>query len=150
MEINSRYCEVSTYAASSGYNSSTASSSLNYIDVDNLSVIDNQCINSSNEKDESGESSEKFSRLIITITLVKKEQVLNSEKINSEFFAKSDEPKQKQQKSCCYYRKMLLITRNKLFFFVLEISYQLTTWEFPNALHKSINCFKQFVISNWF
>lgn len=85
MEINSRYCELSTYAASSGYNSSTASSSLNYIDVENLTaVIDNQCelIVDNNNNKNSSESSEidKESKpiittVIITITLVKKEQV---------------------------------------------------------------------------
>lgn len=97
MEINSRYCELSTYAASSGYNSSTASSSLNYIDVDNLSVIDNnQCDlivdknNNNNNKtpaqlsgdnreieqeEEEEEDFKPITRVIITITLVKKEQV---------------------------------------------------------------------------
>ncbi|CRL01169.1 CLUMA_CG014459, isoform B [Clunio marinus] len=34
METNSRYCELSTYALSSGYDSSTTSSSLNFIDED--------------------------------------------------------------------------------------------------------------------
>lgn len=85
MEINSRYCELSTYAASSGYNSSTASSSLNYIDVENLTaVIDNQCelIVDNNNNKNSSESSEIdqeskpiITTVIITITLVKKEQV---------------------------------------------------------------------------
>lgn len=82
MEINSRYCEVSTYAASSGYNSSTASSSLNYIDVDNLSVIDNHCDlivdKSSNDSEsilEINQEEKTFTKLIITITLVKSEQV---------------------------------------------------------------------------
>lgn len=85
MEINSRYCELSTYAASSGYNSSTASSSLNYIDVENLTaVIDNQCelIVDNNNNKNSSESSEidkeskpLITTVIITITLVKKEQV---------------------------------------------------------------------------
>jgi len=96
MEINSRYCEVSTYAASSsGYNSSTASSSLNYIDdvCDNQIVIDknidnpnknNNCeeINRCNIIDEKSESSidlsdnqQPVTKLIITITLMKSEQV---------------------------------------------------------------------------
>lgn len=86
MEINSRYCELSTYAASSGYNSSTASSSLNYIDVENLTaVIDNQCelivdnnnnnINSSESSKIDQESKPIITTVIITITLVKKEQV---------------------------------------------------------------------------
>lgn len=85
MEINSRYCELSTYAASSGYNSSTASSSLNYIDVENLTaVIDNQCDlivdknnnnNSSESSDIDLESKPIKTTVIITITLVKKEQV---------------------------------------------------------------------------
>lgn len=83
MEINSRYCEVSTYAASSGYNSSTASSSLNYIDVDNLSVSDNHCdlivdsnnnVNSESNSD-SNQEEKLITKLIITITLVKSEQV---------------------------------------------------------------------------
>lgn len=85
MEINSsRYCELSTYAASSsGYNSSTASSSLNIIDVDNLSVIDNSCeligvdkINNNNNcKKEEEEEEKPVTKVIITITLVKREQV---------------------------------------------------------------------------
>lgn len=85
MEINSRYCEVSTYAASSGYNSSTASSSLNYIDEENLSPIDNHCnlivdrnnnINSESVKEiNQEEKTEIVTKLIITITLVKSEQV---------------------------------------------------------------------------
>lgn len=84
MEINSRYCELSTYAASSGYNSSTASSSLNYIDVENLTaVIDNQCElivdnnnkNSSESSEIDQESKPIITTVIITITLVKKEQV---------------------------------------------------------------------------
>ena len=84
MEINSRYCELSTYAASSGYNSSTASSSLNYIDVENLTaVIDNQCElivdNNNNNSSESSDidlvSKPIITTVIITITLVKKEQV---------------------------------------------------------------------------
>lgn len=80
MEINSRYCEVSTYAASSGYNSSTASSSLNYIDVDNLSVIDNHCdiidTNNNSANSESNQEENFVTKLIITITLVKSEQVV--------------------------------------------------------------------------
>lgn len=103
MEINSRFCEVSTYAASSsGYNSSTASSSLNYIDdvSDSLTVIDtnnNSNKDSNKSKDiitncedincceiiESKISSdlsdiqnqEAVTKLIITITLKKTEQV---------------------------------------------------------------------------
>lgn len=83
MEINSRYCELSTYAASSGYNSSTASSSLNYIDVENLTaaVIDSQCElivdknNTSESSDIDLESKPIITTVIITITLVKREQV---------------------------------------------------------------------------
>lgn len=94
MEINSRYCEVSTYAASSsGYNSSTASSSLNYIDdvTDHQTVIDknnnqnnksSEEINSCNIIDEKSESitdlsddQQPVTKLIITITLLKTEQV---------------------------------------------------------------------------
>lgn len=101
MEINSRFCEVSTYAASSsGYNSSTASSSLNYIDDvgDSITVIDAN--NNINNKDSSecestnccdttepdidslgdlsdGQNQQTVTKLIITITLKKTEQVLN-------------------------------------------------------------------------
>ena len=85
MEINSRYCELSTYAASSGYNSSTASSSLNYIDVENLTAVidNNQCElivdNNNNNSSESSDidlvSKPIITTVIITITLVKREQV---------------------------------------------------------------------------
>jgi hypothetical protein len=81
MEINSRYCEVSTYAASSGYNSSTASSSLNYIDEDlstdnhcDLIVDPNNNVNSESVE-EVDQEDKTVTRLIITITLVKSEQV---------------------------------------------------------------------------
>lgn len=93
MEINSRYCEVSTYAASSsGYNSSTASSSLNYIDdvVDNLTVIDTNH-NKNNKKPgeivdpkdfeivntDNNCESQTVTKLIITITLLKTEEVIH-------------------------------------------------------------------------
>lgn len=87
MEINSRYCEVSTYAASSGYNSSTASSSLNYIDDDNLSPINNHCDliidrnNNFNSEsiEENNQEDKTVTKLIITITLVKSEQVEKKE-----------------------------------------------------------------------
>lgn len=94
MEINSRYCEVSTYAASSsGYNSSTASSSLNYIDdvTDHQTVIDKNnnrnnksseeinCCNIIDEKSENitdlSDDQQPVTKLIITITLLKTEQV---------------------------------------------------------------------------
>lgn len=95
MEINSRYCEVSTYAASSsGYNSSTASSSLNYIDdvSEHQTVIDKNNENNNNticeeinccsiidEKSESNidlsDNQQPVTKLIITITLKKTEQV---------------------------------------------------------------------------
>jgi hypothetical protein len=74
MEINSRYCEVSTYAASSsGYNSSTASSSLNYIDED-ASGENNLKIIPPSDRD----FDQPATKLIITITLLKTEQVLFS------------------------------------------------------------------------
>jgi hypothetical protein len=82
MEINSRFCEVSTYAASSsGYNSSTASSSLNFID--NISAIDNctqietiDCDKSSNNSSKQLAAAETVpTKLIITITLLKTEKV---------------------------------------------------------------------------
>lgn len=72
-EPSSRYCEVSTYTQSSGYNSSTASSSLNYIDEDHLSPV---ILTKQTDNDSSHQP--KF-KLIITITLVKfDEQVFNA------------------------------------------------------------------------
>lgn len=74
MESNSRDCEASTYTQSSGYNSSTASSSLNYIDDDNLStVIEASC---SKQIDADGIKVERqpITTLIITITLLKIEK----------------------------------------------------------------------------
>ena len=73
MEQNSRYCEVSTYTISSGYNSSTASSSLNYIDEDHLPPVLLTAVKKKNDNDESEETT-KFTKLIITITLVKFEE----------------------------------------------------------------------------
>lgn len=70
MEMNSsRFCEVSTYAQSSGYNSSTASSSLNYIDDDHLSS------SKSPEKPATNPDQSTVTKLIITITLLKVEEI---------------------------------------------------------------------------
>lgn len=75
MELNSRFCEVSTYAQSSGYNSSTASSSLNYIDDDHCVVEKKQIIEINNNKEDPGDSIRTpTTTLIITITLVKFEE----------------------------------------------------------------------------
>lgn len=68
---SSRDCEVSTYTQSSGYNSSTASSSLNYIDEDHLStVIDASCA----KKIDRSDNNRPITKLIITITLVRIEE----------------------------------------------------------------------------
>lgn len=77
METNSRFCEVSTYAQSSGYNSSTASSSLNFIDEDHLPAVipeEASCANQSDNIDSNSDQL-RITRLIITITLVKFEKV---------------------------------------------------------------------------
>lgn len=75
MELNSRDCEVSTYTQSSGYNSSTASSSLNFIDDYHLtSSTDTKpadtiiCTNI----DDSNRSN--ITKLVITITLLRIEE----------------------------------------------------------------------------
>lgn len=74
MESNSRDSEVSTYTQSSGYNSSTASSSLNYIDEDHSS----KAIEASESKqivlDSNEENRQPITTLIITITLLKVEE----------------------------------------------------------------------------
>lgn len=76
-EQNSRYCEVSTYTQSSGYNSSTASSSLNYIDEDHLPAVILTTSTKQNDNDRSDQTTTS-TKLIITITLVKfEEKVLN-------------------------------------------------------------------------
>lgn len=68
MESSSRFCEVSTYTQSSGYNSSTASSSLNYIDEDHLSsLIDTKQI----ENNHASSDRAPITKLIITITLLR-------------------------------------------------------------------------------
>lgn len=68
MELNSRFSDVSTYAQSSGYNSSTASSSLNYIDDEHLpKAIEEQ-------KYQKEAQTITKTTLIITITLVKFEE----------------------------------------------------------------------------
>lgn len=73
MEQTSRFCEVSTYTQSSGYNSSTASSSLNYIDEDHLQPL----IITTSTKQSDNDDPDKptiITKLIITITLVKFEE----------------------------------------------------------------------------
>lgn len=72
MESNSRECEVSTYTQSSGYSSSsTASSSLNFIDEDHLStLIDTKQIDTY----ASDPARPTITKLIITITLLKVEE----------------------------------------------------------------------------
>lgn len=67
MELNSRFSEVSTYAQSSGYNSSTASSSLSYIDDVNLKRINGE----DKTKEESDQTTTAKTTLTITITLVR-------------------------------------------------------------------------------
>lgn len=76
MELNSRFCEVSTYALSSGYNSSTASSSLNNFGDEHL-IAKKQVKVEENDDDKSPEDSDKSATtvLIITITLVKFDKV---------------------------------------------------------------------------
>lgn len=72
METSSRFCEVSTYAVveqSSGYNSSTASSSLNFIDDDHLHVSKSNAADNKNNLDQPT-----VTKLIITITLLKVEE----------------------------------------------------------------------------
>lgn len=71
MELNSHLSELSTYTQSSGYNSSTASSSLNFIDdqEQSSSKVDG---NNNRENLNISEVTETVTtKLIITITLVK-------------------------------------------------------------------------------
>lgn len=63
--------ELSTSAQSSGYNSSTASSSLNFIDDQEQSQLKVDDNNNHRESQSKSEDEPVASRLIITITLVK-------------------------------------------------------------------------------
>lgn len=73
MKSNSRECEVSTYTQSSGYSSSsTASSSLNYIDDDHL--IPTTIIVKHIGSQSSDPAHPIITKLIITITLLKVEE----------------------------------------------------------------------------
>lgn len=78
MDLHSRFCELTTYTSSpsSGYNS-TANSSLNYIDFCD-SVNDTNSIRSdfSNDDNSSIGKIQNITKLVITITLVRAEQVL--------------------------------------------------------------------------
>lgn len=73
MDLNSRLCEVSTYTQSSGYSSSTTSSSLNYIDEDNLATSAGRkiCLEGIDTNNNQSDKAEHRTKLIITITLVK-------------------------------------------------------------------------------
>lgn len=75
MELNSQYCEVSTFTSSSGYNS-TASSSLNYIDEDHISsVIDTNCAQIVDDNNNRDHPEPITTKLVIIITLKKTEKV---------------------------------------------------------------------------
>lgn len=68
METNSRFCEVSTYAQSSGYSSSNASISLNLIDDDRASTNSEKPIDNNNNSETKPPT---VTKLIITITLLR-------------------------------------------------------------------------------
>lgn len=85
MELNSHLSELSTSTQSSGYSSSTASSSLTFIDDREHSKLNIDNNNNNHRKEDNDESF--ATKLIITITLVKFED--DEKVLKIEFFLRN-------------------------------------------------------------